>query len=198
MEPPKDIQDQNQIKNQNYYFSTDDLVIIALFSALGGISSSFIANIIRTAMGIPGGGQLGAGIHIFWYVLIYYLLNGKIGAVTLAGILKGFVELFTGNSIGIIAIAVAVGGALVFEIGMYAYKTFIRRDNFLYLGVLISAGLAAASNILIQLEVFINRDIPLFVFFAFISGLFLGGVLGIEIFNIFDKTGILDWRKEKN
>jgi energy-coupling factor transport system substrate-specific component len=198
MEPSAKNQDQNRPNYENYYFSTDDLVIIALFSALGGISSSFIANIIRTAMGIPGGGQLGAGIHIFWYVLIYYLLNGKIGAVTLAGVLKGFVELFTGNSIGIIAIVVAFGGAIIFEAGIYVYKAIIRRDDFIYLGIISSAGLAAASNILIQLELFIDKDIPLFLFFAFISGMLLGGVLGSEIFNIFDKTGILDWRKEKN
>ncbi len=149
-------------------------------------------------MGIPGGGQLGAGIHIFWYVLIYYLLNGKTGAVSLAGLVKGFVELFSGNSIGIIAILVAFGGAITFEIGIYLYKTLIRRENFLYLGVVISAGFAAASNILIQLEVFINRNIPILLVFSFVSGILLGGVLGMEIAKIFDKTGILDWRKKKN
>ncbi|MHA1206974.1 MAG: ECF transporter S component, partial [Candidatus Hodarchaeales archaeon] len=99
-------------KGKRYYFETADLVIIALFAALGGISSSFIGNIARVIfipLGIPGSGQMASGLHIIWYVLIYFWVGKKIGAVFLAGILKGFVELFTGNSIGIMAILVSVG-----------------------------------------------------------------------------------------
>ena len=47
MEP---VPENNTPKNKPqypYYFETADLVIIALFAALGGISSSIIANIAR-------------------------------------------------------------------------------------------------------------------------------------------------------
>ena len=182
-------------KKSRYYFETADLVIIALFSALGGITSSTIANIIRSAMGFPGGGQLGAGIHIFWFVLIYYLVNKKAGAILLAGILKGFIEFFTGNSLGIMAILLAFGGALIFEVALYIYTMAVRKDRYLNIGVILSSGLASATNILIQLEFFINKDIPLFLCLSFISGVILGGILGIQMYNVFNRAGILNWRQ---
>lgn len=178
-----------------YYFETADLVIIALFSALGGFTSSTVANIVRVAMGFPGGGQLGAGIHIFWFVLIYYLVNKKPGAILLAGVLKGFVEFFTGNSLGLVAILLAFGGALVFEVVLYIYIMVVRNDRYLNIGIIISSGLASASNILIQLEIFINKDIPLILCLSFISGVILGGLLGIQVYNVFNRTGILNWRQ---
>ena len=190
-------------KSDRYYFETADLVIIALFAALGGISSSFIGNIARVIfipLGIPGSGQMASGLHIIWYVLIYFWVGKKIGAVILAGILKGFVELFTGNSIGIMAILVAVGAAITFEVTIYVFTKLVQKENYQHIGIALAAGLASLSNIIIQLETFIGRNLPPEVFmllsiFSFLSGVFLAGYLGIGFFRVFERSQILDWRK---
>ena len=47
-------------KDQNYYYETSDLVIIALFSGLGGILSTFVGylgNLVNSFLGIPFGGK---------------------------------------------------------------------------------------------------------------------------------------------
>jgi len=189
-------------KGGNYYFETADLVIIALFAALGGISSSFIGNIARgifIPLGIPGSGQIASGLHIIWYVLIYFWVGKKIGAVLLAGVLKGFVELFTGNSIGIMAILVAVGAAITFEVTIYVFTRVVQKERLQHIGIALAAGLASLSNIVIQLETFIGRNLPPEVFmllsiFSFLSGVFLAGYLGIGFFQVFERSHILDWR----
>jgi len=127
-------------KEKNYYFETADLVIIALFAALGGISSTFIANMARVIffpLGLPGSGQIISGLHIIWFVLIYFWVGKKFGAIILTGILKGFVELFTGNSIGITAIIVALGGAITFEVTIYLYTYIVRKEKFHHIGIAI-------------------------------------------------------------
>ena len=59
-----------------YYFETSDLVIISLFAALGGAFSNVVANIAHIFNRIfVGGGQLFAGLHVFWFVLVYFLIN---------------------------------------------------------------------------------------------------------------------------
>jgi ABC-type thiamin/hydroxymethylpyrimidine transport system permease subunit len=177
-------------------------VIIALFAGLGGISSSFIANIARAIflpLGIPGSGQIASGLHIIWFVLIYLMINKKVGAVLLTGCIKGFIELFTGNSIGIIAILVAVGAGITFEVTIYLYTRAVKAKIYHHVGIALAAGLASLSNIVIQLETFIGRNLPpeifvLIMIFSFLSGVFLAGYLGIIIFNVFEQSHILDWR----
>jgi energy-coupling factor transport system substrate-specific component len=189
-------------KNKSYYFKTDELVIIALFAALGGISSTFIGNIARAIflpLGIPGSGQIASGLHIIWFVLIYLMVHKKFGAVLLSGFIKGFIELFTGNSIGIMAILVAVGAGFTFEVTIYLYTRVVQAKSYHHVGIALAAGLASLSNIVIQLETFIGRNLPpeifvLIMIFSFLSGVFLAGYLGIVIFKVFERSQILDWR----
>ncbi len=184
------------------YFKTEELVIIALFAALGGMSSTFIANIARAIflpLGIPGSGQIASGLHIIWFVLIYLMINKKIGAVLLSGFIKGFIELFTGNSIGIMAMIVAVGAGITFEVTIYLYTRIIKTKSYQHIGIALAAGLASLSNIVIQLETFIGRNLPpeiftLILVFSFLSGILLAGYLGIIIYNVFERSQILDWR----
>ena len=206
MEP---VPENNTPKNKPqypYYFETADLVIIALFAALGGISSSIIANIARAIflpLNIPGSGQIASGLHIVWFVLIYLLVNEKMGAVLLAGVIKGVVELFSGNTLVIFAFVLAVGAAVVFEISVYLLGKLFKGKNVFYITIAVSAGLASVSNIIIQIETFIGRNFPpevflLIIAFSFFSGVLLGGYLGIVIYKVFEQTSILDWRKSNN
>ncbi|MHA1978161.1 MAG: ECF transporter S component [Candidatus Hodarchaeales archaeon] len=206
MEPALGNDKPKNKRPSSYYFETSDLVIIALFAALGGLSSSVIANVARAIffpLGIPGSGQIASGLHVIWFVLIYFLVNEKIGAVFLAGVIKGIVELFSGNTLVVVAIALAVGAALVFEVSIYLLTRIFRSRRIHHVTIAFSAGLASVSNIIIQIETFIGRNFPpeiflLIITFSFISGIILGGYLGIIIYRVFEQTAILDWRRTNN
>ncbi|MFX0085520.1 MAG: ECF transporter S component [Candidatus Hodarchaeota archaeon] len=190
----------------SYYFDTADLVIIALFAALGGISSSFIGTITRSIfqpLGLPGFGQIVAGIHIFWYIIAFLLTNRKIGAVTLTGTIKGCVELFSGSSLGILALFISFFSAVLFEIIYFTIKFSTTSSQIQTHGISLAGGFASASNVVIQIETFLqmssNNDFPtewIFIIFllAFISGVCFG-YLGLLFHYEFEKTGILGWRK---
>ncbi len=199
-------QESLETTRPTYYLDTFDLVAIALFAALGGIFSANIGNIGRLVFGstLPGGGQLFSGLHIFWYVLVFFLTNRKIGAVTLTGIIKGLVEIFSGNSLGILAFIIAVLSAIVFEICIILFRSLINTDRFQQIIIPLSAGLSSIVNILIQLEAFFgsltSKGIPeewIFVMlaFSFISGVFLAGYLGYIVYRLFENSNLIAWRK---
>ncbi len=189
-----------------YYFDTADLVIIALFAALGGIASSFIGTITRSIfqpLGLPGFGQIVAGIHIFWYILVFLLTNRKIGAVTLTGMIKGCIELFSGSSLGILALLISFFGAVLFEIIYFTLKFSTKSSQIQTHGISLAGGFASALNVVIQLETFLkmssNNNFPsewifIILLLAFISGVCFA-YLGLFFYNEFEKTGILGWRK---
>ncbi len=181
------------------YYETSDLVIIALFSALGGIFSTFIGylgNLINHIIGIPfGGGQILAGLHVFWIVFIYLLAKRKVGTALMAGILKGFVEFFSGSAHGILVVVLSGTQGLIIEIFIIV---FLSTQNKSILSV--AAGFSSLSNVITQQILFFNSQIPiLFIGFigllSFISGFFLGGLFAISTWQLFDRSVVLNWRK---
>ncbi len=188
-------------KKKAPYFQTSDLVIIALFSGLGGIFSTYIgyfANLLNSLFGIPfGGGQFLAGLHIFWLVFIYLLTDRKTGVILTAGILKGFIEFFTGNAHGILVILLSTTQGFIIELILIIFLT-TKRNSILSL----AAGFAGLSNVLLQQVLFFNSQIPisfiaLIGIISFLSGLILGGFFPISVFYIFDQSTLLEWRKHK-
>ena len=181
------------------YFATNDLVIIAMFSCLGGIFSTFIgyfANLINNILGFPfGGGQILAGLHIFWLVFIYLLTDRKSGVLLVSGIFKGFVEFFTGNAHGLLVILLSTTQGFILEIFFLIFLG-TKRDTIL----IIASGLAGVSNIVLQQILFFNAQIPLeFIFFisilSFLSGMIFGGLFPLSIHKMFTKSQILLWKK---
>ena len=164
----------------SYYFTTRDLVTIAVLSALGGALSTFVGYLgllLNTAVGTPfGAGQFLSGLHVFWIVLATGLIR-KTGTSAAAGLLKGFVEFFTGSTHGIIVVLVSLIQGIIIDIGFYAIG---QRDS-LPLWCIIS-GFAAASNVIIfQLFFFSGAPLiflALLVILAFSSGIIFGGYFG--------------------
>ena len=164
----------------SYYFTTRNLVTIAVLSALGGALSTFVGYLgllLNTAVGTPfGAGQFLSGLHVFWIILTAGLIR-KTGSATAAGLLKGFVEFFTGSTHGIIVVLVSLIQGLIIDIGFYA----IGQRESLPLWSIIS-GFAAASNVLI-FQLFFFSGAPLIflvllVILAFSSGIIFGGYFG--------------------
>lgn len=186
-------------KNRGHYFETSDLIIIALFSALGGIMSTFIGylgNMINSMLFIPfGGGQIMAGLHTFWIVFIFLLTRRKVGTALLVGTIKGFIEFFSGSAHGIIVVILSGSQGLIIEIFVIL---FFASENRKILSL--AAGLATSSNVLIQQIIFFNSQVPLYfiglmLLISFISGIILGGFLPIYIYDLFEESSILNWRK---
>ncbi|UCE14813.1 MAG: ECF transporter S component [Candidatus Heimdallarchaeota archaeon] len=181
------------------YYDTGDLVIIALFSALGGILSTFvgyIGRLINNLLLFPwGAGQIIAGLHIFWIIFIYLLTDRKVGTALLAGIIKGFVEFFTGSAHGILIILISGTQGLVIELFVIIFLSTNSK-----LIIAIASGFSSTSNVIIQQVLFFNSQLPLYFiafisFISFISGVIFGGLLSLSMFNLFRKSTILNWKK---
>jgi len=179
------------------YYSTSDLVGIAVFSSLGGILSTFVGylgTILNNILGIPfGGGQILSGIHVFWIMFVYLLADRKIGIALITGIIKGFIEFFSGSAHGVLVIVLSGTQGLVIEL-FVAIFFLSQRKIFLA----ISAGLASLSNVIIQQLLFLNLEFLILVIvsgiLSFISGFLLGGYLAVNIWSFFEKSTIFSWK----
>ncbi|MFW9831315.1 MAG: ECF transporter S component, partial [Candidatus Thorarchaeota archaeon] len=164
----------------SYYFSTRDLVTIAVLSALGGALSTFIGYLgllLNTALGTPfGAGQFLSGLHVFWIILTASLIR-KPGVGTASGFLKGFVEFFTGSTHGFLVILVSLIQGIIVDVGFYAVH---QRDSLPFSCII--GGFAAASNVVV-FQLFYFSGAPLLFLFllvilAFSSGVIFAGYFG--------------------
>ncbi len=91
-------------KSSGSRFELQDLVLIALLSAIGGVLSTYIGylgNLINRLFGVPfGAGQLIAGVHVLWALLARAIIR-KFGSGALTGLIKGIVEFLSGGTHGL-------------------------------------------------------------------------------------------------
>ncbi len=171
----------------NYYFKTNALVKIAIISALGGVSSTYIGylgNLVNRVVGVPfGAGQILAGLHIFWIILGFGLVK-KSGTCALVGVLKGFVELFTGGKLGVFVILLSGIQGIVAD----AAFLILRRKNVYTFSM--AGGIATAANVLIFQVFFVPYNaLTFFVLIAavaFVSGVAFAGVFSYNVLNVLE------------
>lgn len=156
----------------------------------------YVANIINWAFGVPfGAAQLVAGLHVFWLVLCFGLIR-KLGTGTIAGILKGVIELFTGNPHGITVVLISGVEGVFLDLGMASF----RKKHAIY-SYGISAGFAAAAEVFVFYPLFFP-SLPLWFMFAtsliaFGSGFVFGGFFGtgtLELLHESKVARIPDWK----
>ena len=170
-----------------YYFKTNDLVKIAIISALGGVSSTFIGylgNLVNRFVGVPfGAGQVLAGLHIFWIILGFGLIK-KEGTCTMIGVLKGLAELFTGGKLGVFVILLSGIQGFIADIIFLV----LRKKNVYTFAV--SGGIATAANVLVFQIFFVPYsafDVFLLISaIAFVSGAAFAGVFGYNVLNVLE------------
>jgi ABC-type thiamin/hydroxymethylpyrimidine transport system permease subunit len=181
--------------NKHYYFTTRDLFLMAALAALGGITSTYInaiGDLVQSAIGFAGTTQWAAGLHILWLVLAMGFV-GKPGTGTVTGILKGAVELLTGNTHGLLVVFVDIVAGFLVDLGFLPFKNKKNLPPFLLAG-----GLASASNVFVfQLFASLPADILaygallLVGMVAFISGVIFAGILGFILLNALRKSGVV-------
>jgi len=168
---------------------------MAVLAALGGVTSTYINTIsdaVHAALGFPGASQWAAGLHVIWIVLAMGILR-KPGTGTVMGILKGVIELMSGNSHGVIILLVDLVAGILVDFGFLLFSK--KRNLFPYL---LAGGLATGSNVLVfQLFATIPTNIlgisAILLFFsvAFASGLIFAGVVPYLLVNSLAKAGVV-------
>jgi len=177
------------------HFTTRDLLIMAVLAALGGVTSTYINAVndaVHAALGTPGASQWAAGFHVLWIVLSMGILR-KLGAGTITGILKGVVELMSGNSHGVIILLVDLVAGLLVDFGFFIFSQKKR-----LLPYIVAGGLATASNVLVfQIFATLPQNILgmtaiiLLFFVALFSGLIFAGILPYLLVNTLSKAGVV-------
>lgn len=184
-----------QTSNKPFYFSTRDLLIIAVLAALGGVTSTYInavGNAVHAALGFPGATQWAAGLHTLWIVLAMGILR-KTGTGTMMGVIKGSVELMSGNTHGVIILLINLVAGLLVDFGF-----FIFRDKRSIAPYLVAGGLSAGSNVIIfQLFATLPTNILAMgaIFFltivATISGIIFSGFAPFYLVNALIKADVV-------
>ncbi len=171
----------------NYYFKTNDLVKIAIISALGGVSSTYIGylgNLVNRVFGVPfGAGQFLAGLHIFWIILGFGLTK-KSGTCTMVGVLKALVELFTGGKLGVFVLLLSGTQGVIADV----LFLILRKKNVYTFAV--AGGIATAANVIIFQLFFVPYSaVHLFLFIAviaFVSGAAFAGVFSYNVLTVLE------------
>ena len=181
--------------NQRPFYTTRDLLLMAALAALGGLASTYInlvGDFFQSLLGFAGTTQWAAGLHVLWLILAAGLVQ-KPGAATVTGILKGGVELFSGNTHGLLVVLVDVTAGMLVDLGLLPFR---RRES--WIAYAVAGGLASASNVFVfQLFAAVPADIltygviGLIALVAFISGVLFAGLLGKSLLNVLRTSGVV-------
>jgi ABC-type thiamin/hydroxymethylpyrimidine transport system permease subunit len=134
------------MSQRRFYFSTRDLLMMAALAALGGVVSTYvntIGDLLQSTLGFAGSFQWAAGLHVLWLTLAVGVTR-KQGAGTVTGLLKGGVELLTGNTHGLLIVLLEIVAGLLVDAGFFPFR---KKDSLP--AYCVAGGLAAASNILV-------------------------------------------------
>ena len=182
-------------KQPRHFFSLHELLVMAALAALGGVSSSLVSivgRVVHAAVGVPGGMQILAGLHVLWLILAVGLIR-KPGAATATGILKGGVELLSGNPHGVLVLFYsALGGLSVDAVWLLLRR---RTNAWTYM---LAGGAGSASNVLIHKIVAslpghggVTAILVAMGVVAFASGAVLAGLLGYRLLETLHRAGVV-------
>lgn len=185
----------DQQNNKTFYFSTRDLLIMSVLAALGGVSSTYIntiGNATQAALGFPGATQWAAGLHTIWIVLAIGILN-KTGTGTIMGVVKGSVELMSGNTHGIIILLVNLVAGLLVDFGFLIF-----RNKGTLAAYLVAGGLAASSNVVVfqifatlPANILAMSAILILTLVAAISGIIFSGITPYYLVKALTKANVV-------
>ncbi len=171
-----------------------DLSYAFIIGILGGIISSLIpfSLLIKVWYPFTGGTQLVSGHHVMWATIVYGISKKKYN-IFLTMLSKGFIEFLLGDPWSILIVFVNLMEAFFLVIGFIVMEKLGEGETKL------GWGLAGGFGNLFQAPFFwiINQRFylhwslwALAFIFAFISGVFITGILGRTIKNYLIKAGV--------
>jgi energy-coupling factor transport system substrate-specific component len=183
------------VSQRRTYFTTRDLLMMAALAALGGVVSTYVnavGDFFQSIFGFAGTTQWAAGLHVLWLTLAVGLTR-KQGAGTITGVLKGGVELLTGNTHGLLVVLVDVVAGLLVDLGFLPFR---KKDSLA--AYCLAGGLASASNVFVfQLFASVPSDtlaywaLLLVAGVAFLSGVLFAGLLSWGLLNALRRAGVV-------
>ncbi len=183
------------MSQRRYYFTLRDLLMMAALAALGGVVSTYVnavGDLFQSILGFAGTTQWAAGLHVLWLTLAVGL-TGKQGAGTVTGILKGVVELLSGNTHGLLVVLVDIVAGLLVDLGFLPFRN---KDSLP--AYALAGGLASASNVFVfQLFASLPADVLAYGAMllvggvAFASGVLFAGLLGRVLLNALRRAGVV-------
>ncbi len=183
------------MEQRRTYFTTRDLLMMATLAALGGVVSTYVnavGDLFQSVFGFAGTTQWAAGLHVLWLTLAVGLTR-KQGAGTVTGLLKGGVELLTGNTHGLLVVLVDVVAGLLVDLGFLPFR---KKDSLA--AYCLAGGLASASNVFV-FQLFASLPADTLVYWAlllvagvaFLSGVLFAGVLSRALLNALRRAGVV-------
>ena len=176
------------------YLSTADLLTMAAVAVVGGILDSYLwpllMNVATPVFAFLGPiGWIGvSGVYMIMPSVVALLIR-RPGAVTLYGVVQGFVEMLFGNSFGPMSMVYSGVEALGLDLGMgiFRYKGGLP-------AVMIGAGIGSVFVDEIYIFLFNLQSTNTVIvggITAFISGAVLGGLIGWLLVKALGRTGVV-------
>ena len=132
---------------QKKFFTTMDILIMAVIAAITAVLSAFIINpIVRTLnIGSPLLSMWPGALHFLCVMLAGGLIK-KPGAAMTASLINGLCQMLFGNASGVLCLVYGVGNGLGAELGfwLFKYKPSV-------IGMMITAGLAGVTGFFVDL-----------------------------------------------
>jgi len=154
-------------------FTPRELSLIIILSALGGAVSvpiGYAGNLLKTIPLLPfGTPQILSGLHVIWILLAGTLVK-KTGSSTIAGILKGLIEVTLFSYHGILVLLISTAQGVTMDLVLAALG---RKNVF---SLCLASGLSSSSNVIVLKLTFL-RHLPLPLFFSMYAFSFVSGVL---------------------
>lgn len=167
-------------------FTSRELSLIVILSALGGMSSvpiGHLGNLLKTVPGAPlGSSQALSGLHVLWIVLAAMLVRRR-GSGAMTGVVKGLVEASLLSFHGIFVILIASLQGVIVDLVFIAFRRVNTRS------ICLAGGLSSASNVIVVQFILVpGLPIPVLAFMylaSFISGALLAGYLCKRVLDVF-------------
>ena len=165
-------------------FSSRQLSLIVVFSALGAIASvpiGHLGNYLKTIPLLPlGTGQILAGLHLIMIVLTALYVK-KPGTAAMTGGVKGLTEAFLFSYHGLPVIVMSALQGAIIDLVLYIMGYGIT-------AIILGCGLSAASNV-VFIQFFLEKQYPLsdsvlMHVLSFPSGAVLGGYSGERLYQM--------------
>lgn len=171
-----------------------DLSYAFIIGVLGGIISSLIpfSLLIKVWYPFTGGTQLVSGHHVIWASIVYGITKKKYN-IFLTMLSKGFLEFLLGDPWGLVIIFVNLMEALFLIIGFLIMEALGEGETKLGWGIAGGIGnfFQAPFFWVINQRFYLHWSLWALAFiFAFISGVFITGILGRSIKNYLIKAGV--------
>ncbi|MBA7507188.1 hypothetical protein ES706_05904 [subsurface metagenome] len=184
-----------EIEKSKFGISIRTLIYATIFGTIGGIISSVIpfSLLVKVWYPLTGGTQLTSAHHIIWVAIFYGLTRNKPG-ILISMLTKGILEFLITGSYGIVIIGINLLEGASLLVGFFIMEHLNEGDSKL------GWGIAGGIGNITQVPVFwyisgklFTLHISLFILamiFAFLSGVFIAGLLGKVIKDYLIKAGV--------